>query len=291
MTPHEWEQRRKGIGSSDIPRLLGMSRYGGPWDVWAEKTGVVGMKDAETEAQRMGHVMQPVILKEYAYRYDRRVRENDACVPKVTGPSWVIATPDFFFLDEPGSGGEIKNVRNKTIEWGEALSSRIPERFYAQVQWQAYACNFEKVVLVALFGGQELVPYVIEASPEYQAEIAAFADTFWRDHVVEGNPPDPGDSETARAWVLGRYPQGVLPPRPADDAETAVVRSYLKAKDAEEKAHKAVTAARNLLLLKAGDHKGLTGPNFRVTIADTKESTYTVTRKASRSLSVHGEVL
>ena len=34
-------ERRKGVGGSDVAAIMGMSPYKSPYEVWAEKTGVV----------------------------------------------------------------------------------------------------------------------------------------------------------------------------------------------------------------------------------------------------------
>src|SRR5689334_22139628 len=62
----EWHaERRKGIGGSDIPVLLGLSKYASPYSLWAEKIGQVPPDESDDEAERfvIAHAMEPVLAR------------------------------------------------------------------------------------------------------------------------------------------------------------------------------------------------------------------------------------
>ena len=60
-------ERRTGIGGGDVAALVGLSRYGSPYSVWARLVGLLH-PTPETPRQTIGHELEPVIA---AYR-DRR---------------------------------------------------------------------------------------------------------------------------------------------------------------------------------------------------------------------------
>ena len=50
MSHQEWlEDRRKGIGGSDVATILGLNQYKSAYQLWLEKTGQVELKDTESE--------------------------------------------------------------------------------------------------------------------------------------------------------------------------------------------------------------------------------------------------
>lgn len=50
MSHQEWlEDRRKGIGGSDVATILGLNQYKSAYQLWLEKTGQVELKDTESD--------------------------------------------------------------------------------------------------------------------------------------------------------------------------------------------------------------------------------------------------
>ncbi len=55
MSHQEWlEDRRKGIGGSDVATILGLNQYKSAYQLWLEKTGQVELKDTEKRASLLG---------------------------------------------------------------------------------------------------------------------------------------------------------------------------------------------------------------------------------------------
>ncbi|HFC9341278.1 TPA: YqaJ viral recombinase family protein, partial [Enterococcus hirae] len=47
MSHQEWlEDRKKGIGGSDVATVLGLNKYKSPYQLWLEKTGQIELKDS-----------------------------------------------------------------------------------------------------------------------------------------------------------------------------------------------------------------------------------------------------
>ena len=70
----EWiAERRTGLGGTDLPKILGVSRFGGPMDVFMEKQGLTAPL-IETEAMRWGSILEEPVAQEYARKSGRKVR-------------------------------------------------------------------------------------------------------------------------------------------------------------------------------------------------------------------------
>jgi len=61
ITQHQKQQRKKAIGASDVPAILGLSPYRTAYDVWLDKTGQIPDQE-ETDAMRRGNYLERAIL-------------------------------------------------------------------------------------------------------------------------------------------------------------------------------------------------------------------------------------
>ena len=76
MGREEWLQwRNRGIGSSDAPVAVGMSRYKSPLELWMEKTGRKIQEDiSNKDAVFWGTTLEPIVANVYAERTGKKVR-------------------------------------------------------------------------------------------------------------------------------------------------------------------------------------------------------------------------
>ena len=58
------DRRRKGVGGSDVGKIMGVSAFGSALDVYCEKLGLVDQKP-DNFPMRMGRKMEPIIRGEY----------------------------------------------------------------------------------------------------------------------------------------------------------------------------------------------------------------------------------
>ncbi|EGO8273418.1 endonuclease, partial [Enterococcus faecalis] len=78
MSHQEWlEDRRKGIGGSDVATILGLNQYKSAYQLWLEKTGQVELKDTESEPAYWGNVLEEVVAKEFQERTGKKVRRRN----------------------------------------------------------------------------------------------------------------------------------------------------------------------------------------------------------------------
>jgi|GEM_PF-1181216 len=77
LTREEWlEQRRSGIGGSDIAAILGVDPFGKTAaDVYDEKTGN-GVEVEQTLPMKRGNVLEPIAVQQYVEETGRQVRRQ-----------------------------------------------------------------------------------------------------------------------------------------------------------------------------------------------------------------------
>ncbi len=58
------QERRLGLGGSDVAAILGLSRYASPIDIYNDKVGELA-EDIGNDATNRGNLLEPIIIKKY----------------------------------------------------------------------------------------------------------------------------------------------------------------------------------------------------------------------------------
>ncbi len=59
MSRQEWlEDRKKGIGGSDVGQFLGLNKWKSPYQLWLEKTGQVVLEESGSEPLIGGNIFR-----------------------------------------------------------------------------------------------------------------------------------------------------------------------------------------------------------------------------------------
>jgi putative phage-type endonuclease len=196
LTAAELEERKKGLFATDAAPALGLSKYRSPVQVWMEKTGNP-MPFEESEAMKMGLVMQPVIARLYENKYETRLKDLEGVTlwhPKIEfmGSHFDYVTRDNKTLVE------IKNFHPaRQKEFGEDGSDDVPMDCLVQVVHEAIVFGVTRVDLAVLFGGQSFKVYPITINADTAAMVIEREEKFWR-QVVEREAPAPIDPEETR---------------------------------------------------------------------------------------------
>lgn len=189
------KERRTGLGGSDAPAALGLSRWKTPYALWQEKRGEI-IETPDNWAMRWGRTMEPELRQHYADITGREVFMAESIVrhPK---HEWMFCTPDGGTADKRLI--EIKTARS-TDGWGEPGSDQIPQAYLIQVQHSL--CVTALPVADVLLGiyGQEPAMYHVEADHELHEILIEAERAFWQS-VLDGEPPEP----TSYADVIARW--------------------------------------------------------------------------------------
>ncbi len=196
MNRDEWlKERRSGIGGSDAPAVLGLSKWKTPLQLYLEKRGELATQP-ESEPMRWGSRLEPLVRQEYADRTGEVVRLPDGLLRHPAYP-WMLATIDG--VTDTGRLVEIKTAR--TAEgWGEPGTDAVPQAYLIQVQHYLAVTGLHVADVAVLIGGQEFRLYEVPSDRELQELIIEQEAEFWK-AVQQGTPPDP----VTYADVVARY--------------------------------------------------------------------------------------
>lgn len=239
--------RRGGITGTDLPKILGLTKYGNALSVWLDKRGE--LTDDAGEAARWGQILEDPVALEWAERNDSLVapvgvlRHVDEPWMRASLDRTVIACPD----GDGTCGLEIKTRSAfKAADWRDGF----PDDVLAQVAWGRMVSGFDHMHVAALIGGQRLESYRYDRDEVLEQYLLDAARPVWQS-VLEGTPPDVHpdaegvlldlldrlysqrdgavelDPETARPW-LDQYAEGLDLERHAKaiktEAKTALVQ-------------------------------------------------------------------
>jgi putative phage-type endonuclease len=197
--------RRTGIGSSDVPILLGLStgEYAkSELDLYMDKRGEVP-DDESGEAALWGTLLEDPVAREWAKRETQRLRENRGPEPGVIGVTvqrvgtiahrehrHMLCDLDRRVIGCPDHDRCALEVKTRSAYKAADWSDGVPEDTLSQVMHQLAVTGYDAIHVAALIGGQKLVTYVVEPDADMIADLFAIEDQFWRENVLAGVPPE-----------------------------------------------------------------------------------------------------
>lgn len=220
-TREQWlEERRSGLGATDLSAVLGLNPYQTPLGVYCTKVGI-DPPQAETSAMRRGLRLEPFIAQMYADKTGSGVRKYPGTL-KHPDKSHLFVSPDYYvdLADIPdksadsASSGPAHLVEVKShLPWlahyyGEPGSDQIPEWEQVQCQWQCHLTGISRCDLVVLLGLSEDDLRIFETTydPEIGGILEQEADRFWQDHIVRQVPPPVTGREADSELLKRLYP-------------------------------------------------------------------------------------
>lgn len=196
MDRQEWlEQRRGGIGGSDVAGILGLSKWSTPLDVYLSKIGQAEEKEL-TPAMYWGNILESVIRDEFQCQTGIELATGLQPIYRARGENgFMLASLDG--LTKDGQIVECKTARSDA-DWGEAGSGEIPVYYQTQVQHYMSVLGAQLAYVPVLIGGSDFRIYVVERDQNFIEDMIEAERAFWFDHVCAKVPPDPLNATDAK---------------------------------------------------------------------------------------------
>ena len=229
----EWvEARYSGIGASEAPAAVGMSRWESPMSLWARKLRLVPEQE-QSPAMLLGELMEPVLAELYERQTGERLRRRKQLL-RHPEHAFMLAS-----LDRVRTGRRIVELKHTASGqgYGEPGTDEVPDEVLVQVVHQMAVLDAPEADVAVLVGGRApLRIYTIARDRRAEDLVIEEERAFWR-HVTERTePPVDGSEATARA-IAERYPRdnGTELEAAADIAEAlAALRDVRAAIDRHE---------------------------------------------------------
>lgn len=209
------EERKRGLGASDVSAALGINPWKSPFALWAEKCGLLPDEDlaAENESIEWGLRLERPIAHAFGERTGRKVQ-----FPSEHGLSvhpnlpFLRASLDAMQLTE--ARPEVGSLEIKTTSaWNSSdwANGAVPLYYQVQCQIQMAVCDYPWASIACLVGGQRLVWRDVERDDAFVDAALPHLENFWR--MVEQRECPPIDGSCSTAETLGKL-------HPDDDGQT-----------------------------------------------------------------------
>jgi putative phage-type endonuclease len=246
----EW--RRRGAGGSDVPGILGLSKWSTPFSIWHSK--MTDYDEPPSPAMQCGRMME----------LGERILE---AAPMVHAEhDWARGTPDGWRESGPGIEAKITDYFDAE-EWGDAGTDHVPLQYRIQCNWYMVVTGAEQWTLAALSLRQrELRIYDLIIDPDVAARLLEVVGTWWDRHVVNNERPNLDTTAAARAYLRDRYrdPLDQVIETGDPDVERQL-RTYKLAQQWRDNAQAVLDVRAMELKTLIGGYRGIETPEHRAT--------------------------
>ncbi len=219
--------RRKGLGSSDIPIIMGESEYKTPYELYWDKLGL-GQEDEDSYAAKRGKSLESIAREHY--ELETGISMRPFCVVHPDHPHMRASLDGL--NTEVKVLLEIKNLLNKDMIQ-MAKDGKVPRPHYLQMQHQlmvskAY-CNLGHYW--SFDGESKGYLVLVEPDQKLQEEIFQKASEFW-ERVQKQDPPPPTETDFFRVTAPGL---------------AEYIERYRRHKEQEDEAKRSIEALKPLM--------------------------------------------
>ena len=177
--------RHEYIGGSDIAKIMGLSRWGTPLSLWAEKTQKIPAKDlSDVEAVELGTDLEEFVAKKFTQKTGKAVRRSPKLYQHPDYP-YMVAHVDRLVT---GSDELLECKTCSLFKKDEWENDEIPQEYILQVMWYLGITGRRIGHIAVLIGGQSFKYKQIEFDSELFDTMVESAKEFWQ-HVQDNTPP------------------------------------------------------------------------------------------------------
>ncbi|NPV52174.1 MAG: hypothetical protein HPY71_01470 [Firmicutes bacterium] len=255
------QERRKGIGGSDVAAIAGLSKWKSPVEVYLEKVGEAP-EEEQSEAAYWGTILEDIMAREFQLMTGLKVQRRNAILQHSEYP-WMIANLDRVIVDKERGRGVLEC--KTASEWlrSEWEGDKVPDAYMIQVQHYLAVTGYQYAYIAALIGGNKFIYKEIKRDEEVINYLIKIERDFWQ--LVESRTPPEMDGSEASSKLLDMlYPEAekgaeIRLPMEAED----LIAEYEQARAEEQAAAERKEAVANKL-------KALLGTNEIGVVGDRK---------------------
>lgn len=255
------EERRKGIGGSDVAAIMGLSAYSTPYQVYLDKVEGISDDISGRPAVMWGNILEPVVGKHYMDLHtNRHVRRVNAMARSIARP-WAQASLDYEVRD-PELGWGI--LECKTAGWRreDDWKEGVPVYYQTQVAHYMSVTGRKFADIAVLIAGNDYREYRIVRDDDDVSSVEAAVDSFWNDFVVRGVPPEVCEVDSRELFLAHKDSDDNLIEA---DATPYEVKRWLVAKSEFDSAKKEYERWSNKAKALIGDARGIRMPDGALT--------------------------
>ena len=175
----EW--RRKGVGASEVPVLMGESDFSTPLEIYKEKIGITKPQESNWAMMR-GTENEPKVRALYELRYDKDM--PGMCAEHDEFPFFRCSFDGYNITDRKIL--EIKYPGKEKFDMAKA--GQVPLCYRGQVQDQLFIANALDLDFCC-YNGVDIAVTNVKPDISYQSRMVEVVTEFWLNHVEKKIPP------------------------------------------------------------------------------------------------------
>lgn len=244
----EW--RKQGITATEAASIMYPSKWGSPLSIYTDKLGLTQKSQDDSDGfMEWGHRIEDLLVNKFMEQH----KDFSVCRQgRLYQRDWAKCSLDAQCFDE---NGVPVIIECKTGQHEEKWDP-IPERYYAQVQWQMYVTGIRKAYFSVLIQGHIWFEREVEYCPEYVKQLKEKCFYVWDCIQRKEAPATLGDFESDKTAIAALAGESGHSGEPVD-VDTDTVGKYIALKEAYEKAEKEFNDFKNSLAFKMVDHSKL----------------------------------
>lgn len=205
LDKREWlKYRKSGIGGSDAGAVCGLNPYRTAMQVYQDKVSEE-IEEMDNEAMRQGREFEDYVAKRFMEATGKKVRRANAMFYNEEYP-FMLADVDRMVVGE-NAGLECKTASPYMADkWKDG---NIPLSYQIQCYHYMAVCNADAWYLAVVIYGREFKYYKIERDEAVIADLIQIEKTFWENHVLKQQIPDPDGSKLADSVIAEYYKNSI----------------------------------------------------------------------------------
>ena len=205
LDKREWlKYRKSGIGGSDAGAVCGLNPYRTAMQVYQDKVSEE-VEEMDNEAMRQGREFEDYVAKRFMEATGKKVRRANAMFYNEENP-FMLADVDRMVVGE-NAGLECKTASPYMADkWKDG---NIPLSYQIQCYHYMAVCNADAWYLAVVIYGREFKYYKIERDEAVIADLIQIEKTFWENHVMKQQIPDPDGSKLADSVIAEYYKNSI----------------------------------------------------------------------------------
>lgn len=230
------------VSATEATQILGLSPYGGPWDLFAKKRGLIP-DQPQSAQQTRGHRWERRVLEDYAEAsgvslVDPVPRPGLAILQSDEHP-WLRCSPDSFASHKDILGGAEAKTDSHTSRWTpeagmvierweDGCESLVPPAYAVQVYLSLEISGFDWWDLCALVPASRWVEVRwvrILRDRSTQGDLVEAVRKWREKHLIGGEPPEITGGDACNLW-LSTPIANPRPERPATETEAREIARY-----------------------------------------------------------------
>lgn len=241
----EW--RKQGITATEAASIMYPSKWGSPLSIYTDKLGLTQRSQDDTDGfMEWGHRIEDLLVNKFMEQHEGFT----VCTQgRLYQRDWAKCSLDAQCFDDKG---EPVIIECKTGQHEEKWDP-IPERYYAQVQWQMYVTGIRKAYFSVLIQGHIWFEREVEYCPAYVKQLKEKCFYVWDCIQRKEAPATLGAFEPDKQAIAALAGEAGHSGEPVE-VDNDVVGKYLALKEAYEKAEEEFQNFKNELGMRMVDH-------------------------------------